>query len=281
MLGWLKRRRVAPARFRDVWRPLVQRRVALWAQLDDGEAAAAEDLVGWLMASRHWEAARGFALEEHMAVTIAANAALLALGLGTGAFRDVSAIVVHPTTVTLAGERAGPAPGTVSDGPLPLVGQAAGARGPVLLAWDAVLEGGARPEVGENVVHHELAHKVDFLDGYGDGVPPLGRSTSREHWERAWSTALEAVRRPSGHPVLRRYAGVNRAELFAVATEAFLNRPLELRHHEATLYALLAEVYQQDPAGRARRAPTAGPAPEQPGRSPQPDVGDDGPVVAG
>jgi Mlc titration factor MtfA (ptsG expression regulator) len=92
------------------WRDVVHRRVALWRQLDDAERASAEAVVTWLVATRHWEAARGFTLEEHMTVTIAANAAVLAVGLGTGAYRDVSAVIVHPSTVTLDGQRSRAAP---------------------------------------------------------------------------------------------------------------------------------------------------------------------------
>jgi hypothetical protein len=47
---------------------------------------------------------------------------------------------------------------------------------------------------------------------------------------------------------------VNPGEFFAVATEVFFCRPLELRTHEQALYDELAGFYGQDPAARAERA---------------------------
>ncbi len=59
--------------------------------------------------------------------------------------------------------------------------------------------------------------------------------------------------RAEGSPVLRPYAGTNPAEFFAVATEVFFNRPLEVREHEPALYAELARLLPPGP-GRTARA---------------------------
>ena len=118
------------------WRELTATALAHWAVLDDDERDHLGDLMADI-ASRRWEAANGFALTDEIRVVIAAQAALLILGLDVDCYRDVSAIVVHPTTVTLHGERAGPAPGLRTDGPVTIVGQAHDRRGPVLIAWDA------------------------------------------------------------------------------------------------------------------------------------------------
>ncbi len=239
----------------ESWHDVVTTRMALWAQLDDDEQASVQETARWLLGSKHWEAARGFSLTDEVRVLIAAQAALLVLGLGQDQYRIVSAIIVHPTTVTTTGERAGPTAGTVSDDPMPILGQASDERGPILIAWDAVLQGSAHPEWGSNVVHHEFAHKLDMLDGYADGVPPLGDRELAERWVAVCRAELDVVRDGTDrHPVLRPYAGVNEAEFFAVASEAFLNVPLALEAHNRELYDLLATYYGQDPASRARRA---------------------------
>ncbi len=66
-------------------------------------------------------------------------------------------------------------------------------------------------------------------------------------------TAAYDTVRAEGSPVLRPYAGTNPAEFFAVATEVFFNRPLDVRQHEPALYSELQAFYRQDPAGRAER----------------------------
>jgi Mlc titration factor MtfA (ptsG expression regulator) len=237
-------------------------RVPSWPTLSDDERSRLEAGATDLIATKRWEAARGWTLTEEMQVTIAGNAALLVLGLGGEAYRTVSAIIVHPTTVTLRGERGGPVAGTRSDDPLPILGQATGERGPLLIAWDAVLWGIAHPERGENVVHHEFAHKLDMLDGYADGVPPLGDRALRDRWAEVLGAELEALRSGGEDPVLRPYAATDLAELFAVATEAFFNTPLALATHKPVLYRLLVDFYHQDPAARHPVAQPPVPAPQ-------------------
>jgi Mlc titration factor MtfA (ptsG expression regulator) len=47
-------------------------------------------------------------------------------------------------------------------------------RGPVILSWEDVLPEGRDPDEGYNVVIHEFAHQLDFLDNAINGTPPLG-----------------------------------------------------------------------------------------------------------
>jgi len=49
---------------------------------------------------------------------------------------------------------------------------------------------------------------------------------------------------------LRKYGATNPAEFFAVATEAFFEKPLALRLRHPELYGQLRLYYQQDPAAR-------------------------------
>jgi hypothetical protein len=56
----------------------------------------------------------------------------------------------------------------------PIIGQTF-QQGPVIIIWDATLHDDRHPELGHNVIYHELAHKMDMLDGAADGIPPLCR----------------------------------------------------------------------------------------------------------
>ena len=68
---------------------------------DEREALGA--IGDWLLRHKNWEAAHGFALDDDMRTTIAIEAALLVLALGTDYYREVSAIVVYPTTILSRG----------------------------------------------------------------------------------------------------------------------------------------------------------------------------------
>lgn len=249
MWGRLRRRRSSlPPR----WRELTAATLAHWSVLDEEE----RERLGELMAditSLRWEAANGFALTDEIQVVVAAQAALLVLGLDIDCYRDVTAIVVHPTSVTLRGERAGPAPGLRTDAPLTVIGQTHDRRGPVLIAWDAARIGARHPERGYNVVLHEFAHKLDMLDGLVDGTPPLPDAAARRRWVEVCTAEYRRLRAGEGADVLRGYAAVNPGEFFAVATEVFFDRPVELAAANADLYDVLRAFYRQHPAARATR----------------------------
>jgi hypothetical protein len=51
--------------------------------------------------------------------------------------------------------------------------------------------------------------------------------------------------------VLDHYGATDHAEFFAVATEAFFERPAELRQERPELYAALSLYYRQDPGAPA------------------------------
>jgi Mlc titration factor MtfA (ptsG expression regulator) len=237
----------------DDWLPIVERNVALWQVLDDDERATVEADADWLLRHKHWEAANGFALDEEIVVTIAVQAAILVVGLDVDEYREMSAIVVYPTTMQSRGERAGPIPGTVTDGVFPVLGEAHTRRGPVLLAWDQVQEDARNPGRGRNVVFHELAHKLDMLDDVIDGTPPLPGRGALDRWIAVCTEAYDALRAGVDRPPLDPYGATNPGEFFAVATEAFLDVPLALEAHEPALYEVLRDFYAQDPAARLRR----------------------------
>jgi MtfA peptidase len=237
----------------DDWEATTARSVAHWHLLDADERERLGDRMERIVVGKRWEAARGFTLTDDMRVIIAAQAALLILELDVDDYRDVQSIIVHPTTVTLRGPRPGPASGLMTDEPMSIIGQAHGRRGPVIVAWDAARAGARHPERGHNVVFHEFAHKLDMLDNMIDGTPPLPDQAARRRWIEVCTAEYQLVRSGLGGHLLWSYAGVNPGEFFAVATEVFFGRPIELRIEKPALYEVLADFYRQDPAARLAR----------------------------
>ena len=233
---------------------IVEQRVALWNLLDDDERARIEDAGDWLLRHKHWEAANGFALNDEIKVTIAVQAALLVLGLHVDEYREVSAIVVYPTTMQSRGVYAGPVPGTVTDEVIPVLGEAHDERGPVLLAWDQAEHAARNPGSGHNVVFHEFAHKLDMRDAIVDGTPRMERGDIAE-WVEVCTEAYNALEAGIDRPPLQAYGATNPAEFFAVTTEAFFDVPEALELNEPRLYEVMRHFFEQDPAARARRRP--------------------------
>ena len=247
-MSWFRRRGLPPDGVTTIAQHL-----PFWSLLDEGEQQRLLQITDELLARKRWEAARGFALDDTIRVLIAAQAALLVLELGTDQYRQVSGIVVHPSTVMTTGVRPGPSPGTVTSDPLAVLGLAQDRRGPVVLAWDQVLTGAHREEPGHNVVLHEFAHKLDMLDGSIDGTPLVPRDL-RADWVRVCTGVYDDLVAGAPRPPMRWYGATNPGEFFAVATEVFFEQAGELAAYEPELYGVLSRFYRQDPAAREARA---------------------------
>lgn len=231
---------------------IIEQNLAHWQALDDAERKRLLDLTDWLLRRKHWEASGGFRIDDSIRVIIAAQAALLILGLSTDHYRLVRSIVVYPSTVLATGEREGPVAGTRTDEPLPVHGLAQDRGGPILIAWDQARASARHPERGHNVVIHEFAHKIDMLDGMIDGTPPIDRAAVKP-WVDACKEVFDALRVGEPRPPLRSYGATDPGEFFAVATEAFFDTSGELATNEPALYEVLATFYRQDPAARITR----------------------------
>ena len=236
---------------------LFARHLADWDHLSPTDRQRIRDAVTTLLETKKWQAASGFELTDAMCTVIAAQAALMSLGLGLEVFHQVDAIVVHPTTMISTVPRPGPIAGSMTDEPVHLLGEAHH-LGPVLLAWDAVRRDTRRWGHGMNVVIHELTHKLDMLDGMIDGTPPLPEP-QRQRWIDVCTAEYDALRAGSADeadPLLRDYAATDTGEFFAVAAEVFFSRPTEMAVLKPDLYGVLRDYFRCDPAARRAEAVT-------------------------
>jgi Mlc titration factor MtfA (ptsG expression regulator) len=251
-----RRRKALAQPFPDTWRALLMEHMAHWRMLDTRERERAETLIRLLLADKLWEASSGFALTEEIRVLVSAMASMLILELDYDYYHRVTSIVVSPSTTHMPGEHY-VGNGVFSDAPMAFVGLSAHS-GPVVIAWDAARVEALHPDEGKNVVYHEFAHKLDAEDGSSNGAPPFETETEFRSWVAVATPEYERLRHGHVDAVLDPYGATNPAEFFAVATEAFFNRPLLLEAQSPELYAGLRRFYNQHPAARERRALKAG-----------------------
>jgi len=125
-----------------------------------------------------------------------------------------------------------------------LIGEAWDA-GPLILSWADVQSDIADPAAGFCVAVHEMAHKLDVLDGVLDGTPPLPREWQRE-WARDFQQAYDAfvakVER-GAHTRIDPYAAEAPEEFFAVCSEYHFSNPRELRQSMPKVAAHLQRFY--------------------------------------
>ncbi|HSD90849.1 MAG TPA: M90 family metallopeptidase [Kofleriaceae bacterium] len=256
MFHWLterRRKRLLEEPFPPEWIDILEKNVAAYPLLDADEQTRLRDLVQVFIAEKNWEGCGGLELDDEIRVTIAGCACLMLLGRDHDLFAEVVSLLVYPSAVL----HKEPARATFDSslrptrGDLPVLGLAV-KGGAVVLAWDSVVHGARDPDDGHNVVIHELAHKIDYLDGDADGTPDLGFA-ERRAWAAAFAPAFLAHKERAERgkkSFLSDYAITNEAEYFAVASEAFFEKPKALARELPDVYASLRDFYRLDLAAR-------------------------------
>jgi Mlc titration factor MtfA (ptsG expression regulator) len=213
-----------------------------------------------LLITRRWEGCGGLVLDEDMKLVIAAQACLLTLAVPGEPFPGLREILVYPAgfLARRVRDRRKSVASNTNEPPTPELGEA-WTNGVVVLGWEAAREGASDPQDGQNLVLHEFAHQF-ANDNYlvpasisdaalFEAVSPVMRDP--EKWHRVLSASYDRLcAKGSAHTVLDKYGTTDLAEFFAVATEAFFERPAELKLEDAELYAQLVALYRQDPTTR-------------------------------
>lgn len=239
----LKQQRAMHAELPPAWREVLETNVRFYRRLDPEGRAHFEKNLRLLAATFDFDAVRGVEVTDELRVLSLAGAAVLLQGWDDVMLPSTRSVVLHPASFD---ENYGG--GAHAD----IAGQVH-RQGPILFAVSELRRGWASERDGYNVSIHEFAHVLDLADGYADG------KAGAMGWGELLAEELERVRR--GRSPLRAYAGTNEAELFAVATEVFFEKPEELRRKARELYDVLAEFYAQDPA--ADKAPARRSAPRR------------------
>ncbi|WP_179299581.1 M90 family metallopeptidase [Rubrivirga marina] len=239
VLGWalrrpLRRLRVARRALPQASRDWIADHVRLYGTLDDRGRRRFERDVAFALDGLTFEGAGGAKATDELRLMVAAGAALLLHGRPDWELPTERTVLLVPDTFDEAygDEEPGVYDGMVHH------------QGPIVLSTRAVQDGWAY-EDGHNVVLHELAHVFDFEGWEADGVPSFLDPRSAE----AWTTLMrrEMRRAERGQGVLRAYAASAPAELFAVATEQFFERPARLRNHHSELFDALVAFYNLTP----------------------------------
>jgi hypothetical protein len=255
---WLRhrrRQRILATPFPHEWLEIMQRHVPMTELLTPDEHRRLCDDLRLLIAEKRWEGCAGLEITDEIKVTIAAQACLLTLAREQRVFRRVKTILVYPDVYSVpVTDRGGL--GVVVERRHRRLGEA-WYRGPIVLAWSAVRQGGRDMKDGRNVVLHEFAHKLDMLDGWVDGTPPLGGREQYRQWIEVMTREFERLRDQSERgraTLLDPYGATSPGEFFSVATECFFEKPKQMAKRHPELYEVLGAYYQQDPLARLRAA---------------------------
>jgi MtfA peptidase len=231
------------------WRLALRSGVPLTYRLTPAQRERLLQKIQQLVQGCRWEGCGGLQLTEDMQVIIAAHACLLVLEHPGEPYPTLRNILVYPGT--FQPRRFTWTPSADFEQEEPALGES-WKHGVVILAWESAREGASDPEDGHNVMLHEFAHQLDAASGQHDGIPRIPDATALSSWTAMLGSDFERLLREAEAGtlgVLDHYGATNHAEFFAVATEAFFERPTELRRDRPELYIALRSYYRQDPAG--------------------------------
>lgn len=191
----------------------------------------------------------GLVLDDVARAQLAALCCLPLLEFGAEGLRGWSQLLVYPEAFRVQRSHMDAA-GILHEWEDELIGEAWEA-GPVVLSWADVQADIADPGAGYCVATHEIAHKLDALDGALDGTPPLPRAWQRE-WARDFQESYDAFAADvdRGRPTtLDPYAAESPDEFFAVCTEYHFSDPAPLRAAMPKVAAHLERLYGPPPFG--------------------------------
>jgi Mlc titration factor MtfA (ptsG expression regulator) len=240
-------RRIRNKPFPKHWLSILSGNLPAYSFLSSAEQDRLQQLIKLFIAKKNFVGCGGLEINDEIKVTIASEACLLLLHHSWSVYPKLYSVLVYPSAFIAAREER-QADGTVSFAEHNLSGES-WSNGRVILSWDDVVSGVSNFSDGRNVVLHEFAHQLDSESGSTNGAPILRRN-SYGSWATVLSKEFEGLRWDSMHHhknTMDEYGATNPAEFFAVATETFFEKPLQLHRKHQKLYEELVQYYQTDP----------------------------------
>ncbi len=248
LAAWLNPPDPGPLEFKPEWVAILTTNVPLYVLLPSGLRERLHMQITHFVRHKHFEGCGGLKLTDEMVLTIAGQACVLTLNLPGPPFPKLRTILVYPGAYRVR-EQVARGMGVVMEREVTRLGES-WSNGTIVLAWDAVLSGARNTRDGHNVTLHEFAHQLDQADGRGDGTPHLLDPARYARWTEIMTDGharLEQLAAKGKRTVLDKYGATNAAEFFAVATEAFFEKPRQLARKRPDLYAELEAYYRLDP----------------------------------
>lgn len=194
---------------------------------------------------KEFEGCAGLKVTDRMKVIVAAQAMLLVLGQKRVHFYPkLWKVELYPTAYRTMSRD-----GHTVEESVRLGESWVGGR--MVLSWNHSKQGAYKWKDGQSVVIHEFAHQLDQIDGNADGVPTLENGAAYSAWAdtmgRAYTKMLRNIAKDH-KTLLDEYGATNPAEFFAVATETFFEKSVQMKKKMPDTYVILKDFYKLDPA---------------------------------
>lgn len=243
----LKREKLRNLEAPSEWQPILNNEFALYAKLPQDLQKRLTGHMQVFLAEKEIIGRGGFVVDDKVKILIAAQACVLILNRPGDYYPGFRSILVYPETYVGNATR--------SEGMLRITSVSARAgeswhKGPVILAWDHVIQGARDSRDGHNVVMHEFAHKLDEENAAMDGLPLLPTVAQYQQWSEVLSAEFKVQQQKYADgidDVIDSYGATSPAEFFAVVTETFFEKPQQLHRLHPALYEQFKQCYMLDP----------------------------------
>ncbi|MFO8142519.1 MAG: zinc-dependent peptidase [Marinobacter sp.] len=243
--NWRRQRELRQP-FPKPWRRFLKTQVPAYQRLGAQQKRRLERLVQLFISEKDYYGCDDFEVDDKVRVTIAGNACLLILQRPFSDYDDIRSILVYPDVYRV---QAMESDGLVVSKSNQVRAGEASSHGRVVLAWAECEQAIADPHSPHNVILHEFAHQLDYLDGTADGAPPL-YGEQAQNWQQTMTKAWDHLQHRLAHhhkPWLDPYGATQPAEFFAVLTETFFLQPEHLLEAQPDVYKALCGYYRLDP----------------------------------
>jgi len=255
MLEWLfgRRKQLLKKEIQPSERDRLHR--SLW-QASYLEAPLLDQIIRWsrvFITEKTWEGCNGVQITEDLQWKVAAAAGLMVLAYPDWYFDKTSTVLIHPQAykVTVSGRYSVLTNGTEMAGEFYRAGETV-YRGPVVLNSRDIQNAALGANHGNHLVVHEFSHQLDMINGpSADGLPPLPGNVDEAAWPAAMKAEYQRAQEmvSQGYVILMHdYGLTQQSEFFAVASELYFQRSIELAEYHPNVYELLKQFYVTDMA---------------------------------
>ena len=230
---------------------------ALWesqlARIDGAEAFSSQQVLLWrdftarFLIDKAISATAGCELSAADSLLIAMLCCQPVLNLGYEQLRGWHEVIVYPGEFGVRRQHLDEDSGVLHEWDETLSGEC-WEHGPVILSLADSIQAAEAPTSGYHVVVHEIAHKLDLLDGSLNGVPYLPDTKWRARWVADFQDAFDelCMQLEAGDDTLiDPYASEEPGEFFAVVSEYHFTDPELLATHMPKVAAHLSQFYER------------------------------------
>lgn len=241
-----KRRALLSTPFPPEWSAILNENLPPYQKISPQLRQQLHEYIRIFIFEKSFEGCGGLTLTDEIKVTIAAQACMLLLNRKCDCYPKLYSVLVYPSTYVTGTRKSyglHPSESSVRLGE-------SWKHGTVVLAWDSVKRDARNFQDGHNVAIHEFAHQIDQEDGRADGAPILEMRSAYSAWSQTFSEEYELLQNQTlegKRSVMDNYGATDPAEFFAVATETFFEKPVQLKKKHPELYHELQGFYKVNP----------------------------------